>query len=157
MPKQFLLFLTFIGKLSAMKKLVTLLFLLTLSLTGFSKDPDSKTFLALFKVKELRTHKTNLKEIESQFSAFFSTKTYDGNSELALLIEIPSCDFDECFLGEFLVDLGDGSKIQLQNLAFRLFDLSENKSLYQSYLAMYEAELSQKKKTQKTAKSASMP
>ncbi|WP_187174753.1 hypothetical protein [Algoriphagus sp. AK58] len=140
-----------------MKKLAILLFIFIFSSSGFAKDPESKTFLALFKSKELKDYKTNLKDIESQFSSFFSTKTYDGNSELALLIEIPSCDFDECFLGEFLVNLGDGSKIQLQNLAFRLFDLTENKSLHQTYQAMYEASMAQKKKIQKSAKSASLP
>lgn len=140
-----------------MKKLATLVFLTLCCLTGFAKDPESKTFLALFKSSELKDHKTNIKSIETQFSPFFSTKTYDGNSELALIIEIPSCEFDECFLGEFLVNLGDGQKVQLQNLAFRLFDLSENQLLHQTYLAMYEESLLQKKKVSKATKATSHP
>ena len=98
-----------------MKKLAILVVLTLCCFTGFAKDPESKTFLALFKPSELKNHKTNLKSIETQFSSFFSTKTYDGNSELALIIEIPSCEFDACFLGEFLVNVGEGQKIQLQN------------------------------------------
>lgn len=139
-----------------MKKLAILVLLTLCYSTGFTKDPESKTFLALFKPSELKNHKTNLKSIETQFSSFFSTKTYDGNSELALIIEIPSCEFDACFLGEFLVNVGEGQKIQLQNLAFRLFDLSENQSLHQSYLALYEESL-QKKKSSKAIKAASHP
>ncbi|WP_332912327.1 hypothetical protein [Algoriphagus boritolerans] len=73
----------------------------------------------LFKSKELKEIKTSIRDIESQFSSFYSTKYYAGNSELALLIAIPSCDFDECFLGEFLVNLEDGRKVQLQTIAFR--------------------------------------
>ncbi len=141
-----------------MKKLTTVLLIFFFSLkSGFAKDPETRVFLALFKATELKQNKTTLKSIESQFSSFFSTKTYDGNSELSLLIEIPSCDFDACFLGEFLVDRGDGTKIQLQQLAFRVFDLSENKLLFQHYFSSYEESLALKKKTSKGTKATSLP
>jgi capsule polysaccharide export protein KpsE/RkpR len=45
----------------------------------------------------------------------------------------------------------------LQQLAFRVFDLNENKALYQRYISTYEANLEQKKKALKTAKSATNP
>lgn len=140
-----------------MKKLVTLLFLLICSASVFAKDPESKTFLVLFKSKELKEIKTTIRAIESQFSSVFTTRQYSGNSELALLIEIPSCDFDECFLGEFLVDLEDGKKVQLQQIAFRLFDLTENKALHQQYLAMYEESLLEKKKAGKGSRAELKP
>lgn len=140
-----------------MKKLAALFLFVLLSNSGFCKDPDSKIFLVLFKPLELKNHKVSLKSIEEQFSPFFSTKSYDGNSELALLIEIPSSDFDACFLGEFLVNLENGQKLQLQNLAFRLFDLTENKSIHQSYLAKYEESLLLKKKSTKSPKLTSAP
>jgi hypothetical protein len=140
-----------------MKKLAILLVLLICCASVFAKDPESKTFLVLFKNKELKETKTSIKEIESQFSSVFSTKHYSGNSELALIIEIPSCDFDECFLGEFLVDLEDGRKVQLQQIAFRLFDLTENKSLHQKYVTMYEESVSAKKKAAKATKADSKP
>lgn len=120
-----------------------------------AKDPESKTFLVLFKSKELKEIKTNIKEIESHFSSAFDTKYYTGNSELALLIEIPSCDFDACFLGEFLIELENGQKVQLQQIAFRLYDLTENKALHQQYLAMYEEGLITKKKAAKISKADS--
>lgn len=140
-----------------MKKLAILLFLMICCDSVFAKDPESKTFLVLFKSKELKELKTSIRDIESQFSSFFSTKYYAGNSELALIIDIPSCDFDECFLGEFLVNLEDGRKVQLQTIAFRLFDLTENKSLHQQYLTMYEANNGAKKKTSKVIKADSKP
>lgn len=140
-----------------MKKLATLLILMICCTSVFAKDPETKTFLVIFKSKELKEIKTSLREIESQFSPFFNTKYFSGNSELALIIEIPACDFDECFLGEFLVNLEDGKKVQLQQIAFRLFDLNVNKSLHQQYLSMYEQSLIAKKKAAKAAKSDSKP
>ncbi len=140
-----------------MKKLVTTTLLLTLVCFAsvFAKDPETKTFLVLFKSKELKEIKTNIRDIESQFSSVFPTKHYSGNSELALLIEIPSYDFDECFVGEFLIEIGDGKRIQLQQIAFRLYDLTENQSLHQQYLALYEESMNSKKKSSKSTKSDS--
>ena len=129
-----------------MKKLAFLIVFILFSLTGFAKDPETKTFLLLFKNKELKELQTTLSRIESQFSPFFSTKTYEGNSELALLLEIPSCDFDACFLGEFLVETGKNEKIQIQHVAFRLYDLSDNQKLIADFLTAYELEGSSKKK-----------
>lgn len=138
-----------------MKKLATLLILMICCASVFAKDPEIKTFLVIFKSKELKEIKTSLREIESQFSPFFNTKYFSGNSELALIIEIPACDFDECFLGEFLVNLEDGKKVQLQNIAFRLYDLTENKILHQQYLAMYEENQILKKKAAKVIRADS--
>lgn len=140
-----------------MKKLATLLFVMICCTSVFAKDPETKTFLVLFKSKELKEIKTSLREIESQFSSFFNTKYFSGNSELALIIEIPACEFDECFLGEFLVNLENGKTVQLQQIAFRLFDLNENKSLHQQYLTMYEESLIAKKKATKASKADSKP
>lgn len=137
-----------------MKKLASLLLFL-ICCTSLSAKDDSKTFLVIFKSSELKGVKTTIKEIESQFSDIFSTKYYSGNSELALIIEMPSGDFDKCFLGEFLVDLDNGQKIQLQQIAFRLYDLTENKVLHQQYLAMYEESLVTKKKAAKASKADS--
>ena len=124
---------------------------------GFAKEPESKTFLVLFDQAELNLLQTNLGSIAQQLSPFFPTKIYGGNSELALLIEIPAAAFNECLLGEYWVNLKDGRRFQLQQLAFRLFDLTENKAVHQRYVSSYEANLEQKKKALKTAKSASNP
>lgn len=132
-----------------------LLFLIGYSGLASANDPTSKTFLVLFKSKELKEIKTSIRAIETHFSEAFGTKYYTGNSELALLIEIPSCDFDACFLGEFLIELEDGSKVQLQQIAFRLYDLSENKALHRQYVTLYENSLAAKKKAAKAAKADS--
>jgi hypothetical protein len=140
-----------------MKKIILLfLFVFTCSL-GFAKEPESKTFLVLFDQAELDLLQTNLTSIADQLSPFFPTKTYGGNSELALLIEIPSAAFNECLLGEYWVNLKDGRRFQLQQLAFRVFDLSENKAIYQRYMLQFDANAEQKKKALKTAKSATNP
>jgi hypothetical protein len=140
-----------------MKKLVLLfIFVYTCSL-GFAKEPESKTFLVLFNEEELEIIQTDMESIAAQLNPFFPTKTYGGNSELALLIEIPSAAFNECLLGEYWVNLKDGRRFQLQQLAFRVFDLSENKAIYQRYMLQFDANAEQKKKALKTAKSATNP
>ncbi len=138
-----------------MKKLASLLLILICCSSAFANDPESKTFLVLFKSKELKEVKTTLKAIESQFADIFSTKFYSGNSELALIIEVPSLDFDKCFLGEFLVVLENGQQVQLQQIAFRLYDLTENKVLAQQYREMYEDSLVAKKKAAKAVRADS--
>jgi hypothetical protein len=124
---------------------------------GFAKELESKTFLVLFNEEELEMLQTDMESIAAQLNPFFPTKTYGGNSELALLIEIPSAAFNECLLGEYWVNLKDGRRFQLQQLAFRLFDLSENKAVHQRYMHQFDANAEQKKKALKSAKSASNP
>ena len=111
----------------------------------------------LFDEAELNLLQTNLGSIAQQLSPFFPTKTYEGNSEPALLLEIPTTAFNECLLGEYWISLSDGRRFQLQQLAFRVFDLSENKALYQRYVSKYESDLEQKKKAQKPAKPTTNP
>jgi len=124
---------------------------------GFAKELESKTFLVLFNEEELEMLQADMESIAAQLNPFFPTKTYGGNSELALLIEIPSTAFNECLLGEYWVNLKDGRRFQLQQLAFRVFDLSENKAIYQRYMLQFDANAEQKKKALKTAKSATNP
>ncbi len=140
-----------------MKKIVLLFLFVCTCCLGFAKEPESKTFLVLFNEEELEMLETNMESIAAQLNPFFPTKTYGGNSELALLIEIPSAAFNECLLGEYWVNLKDGRRFQLQQLSFRVFDLSENKAVYQSYMLQFDANAEQKKKALKTAKSATTP
>lgn len=129
--------------ISVMRKFAILILLFLFTGSVFAKETDSKTFLVLFKAKELKSLRTSLKEIEMQFSSF-KTRSYSGNSELALLIDIPSCDFDECFLGQFLVELQSGYQLKLQDIAFRLFDMTENEKSLQVYISSYEESLKKK-------------
>lgn len=138
-----------------MKKLASLLLILICCSSVLANDPEPKTFLVLFESSELKQLKTNVKSIESQFADVFSTKYYSGNSELALVIEMPSQDFDKCFLGSLLVNLENGGQIPLQQIAFRIYDLTENKVLHERYEAMYEESLVAKKKAAKVSKADS--
>ncbi|PZX61303.1 hypothetical protein LV84_00291 [Algoriphagus ratkowskyi] len=131
-----------------MKSLGILAITLFISLSVFATETDSKTFLVLFKSKELKSLNTSLKEIQSQFSSDFKIRTYAGNSELAMIIDIPECDFDACFLGQFLVSLDKGENIKLQEIAFRLIDMTANKKSLDNYLIAIEAN-QQKKKNDK--------
>ena len=140
-----------------MKKLVLVFLFVCTCFLGFAKELESKTFLVLFNEEELEMLQTDMESIAAQLNPFFPTKTYGGNSELALLIEIPSAAFNECLLGEYWVNLKDGRRFQLQQLAFRLFDLSENKAVHQRYMHQFDANAEQKKKALKSAKSASNP
>ena len=140
-----------------MKKLVLLFLFVFTCCLGLAKEPESKTFLVLFDQTELELLQTDMGSIVAQLSPFFPTKTYEGNSEPALLLEIPTSAFNECLLGEYWISLSDGRRFQLQQLAFRVVDLSENKALYLRYVNTYEANLEQKKKALKSARSASAP
>ncbi|MFC5625083.1 hypothetical protein [Algoriphagus winogradskyi] len=126
-----------------MKSLGILIITLFLSLSVSAEETESKTFLVIFKSKELKSLNTSLKDIQSQFSSKFKTRSYSGNSELALIIDIPKCDFDACFLGQFLVSRDEGEDMKLQEIAFRLIDMTANKKSLDIFLTAFEA--SQKK------------
>jgi len=89
-----------------MRKFLAVILFTFIGLQVQAIQPESKTFLVIFQSQELKQNKIALNQIEEQFSSF-DTKSYEGNSELALFIEIPSCDFDECFLGDFLVEVSE--------------------------------------------------
>lgn len=135
-----------------MKYIGLLAIFLFITLSVSASELESKTFLVIFKAKELKSHQTNLKDIESQFSSAFSTRSYAGNSELAILINITSSEFDECQLGQFLVTLDNNEEIRLENIAFRLVDLTESKKSRNAFLSAYENS-QHKKKSSKTLSS----
>tara|TARA_R110002020_G_scaffold118214_4_gene270330 strand:- start:579 stop:998 length:420 start_codon:yes stop_codon:yes gene_type:complete len=128
-----------------MKSLGILVIVLFLSLSAFAKEAGSKTFLVIFKPKELKSLNTSLKDIQSQFSSEFKTKSYSGNSELAMIINIPECEFDACFLGQTLVSLEGGEDLMLQEIAFRVIDMTANKKSLDTYITAFEASQKQDK------------
>ncbi|WP_339869928.1 hypothetical protein [uncultured Algoriphagus sp.] len=128
-----------------MKSFGILLLTLFLSLSVFAKETESKTFLVIFKSKELKSLNTSIKEIQSQFSSEYKTKTYAGNSELAMVINIPKCEFDACFLGQFLISLDEGEDVKLQEIAFRLIDMTANRKSLDNIITAYEESLKKDK------------
>lgn len=126
-----------------MKSLGILVITIFLSLSVFARETESKTFLVIFKSKELKSLNTSLKDIQAQFSSAYKTKTYAGNSELAMIINIPECEFDACFLGQYLISLNEGEDVKLQEIAFRLIDMTANRKSLENIITAYEE--SQKK------------
>lgn len=123
-----------------MRSLATLFTFMILCSSALAKEADSKTFLVIFKPKEIKNLNLSIQEIESQFSINFKTKTYSGNSELALLIEIPACEFDECYLGQLIINTNTGVKHKLQDIAFRLFDITKNQKVLNNFIVSFEQE-----------------
>lgn len=132
-----------------MKSIGILVITLFISLSVFAKETEPKTFLILFKSKELKSLNTSMKEIQSQFSSAFKIRSYAGNSELAMIIDIPECEFDACFLGQFLVSLEKGDDMKLQEIAFRLIDMTANQEYLDNYYTAFEESNQQKKKNEK--------
>jgi len=117
-----------------MRKFLAVILFTFIGLQVQAIQPESKTFLVIFQSQELKQNKIALSQIEEQFSSF-DTKSYEGNSELALFIEIPSCDFDECFLGDFLVEVSEKKSLKLEDIAFRVYDLTKNESVFEYFLS----------------------
>jgi len=117
-----------------MRKFLAVILFTFIGLQVQAIQPESKTFLVIFQSQELKQNKIALNQIEEQFSSF-DTKSYEGNSELALFIEIPSCDFDECFLGDFLVEVSEKKSLKLEDIAFLVYDLTKNESVFEYFLS----------------------
>jgi hypothetical protein len=138
-----------------MKSLLLVITLLFYSVTAFAEDHETKTFLVIFQSNQLKSLKVSVKDIESQFSSSFKTKSYQGNSVPSILIEVPNCDFDTCFLGDFLIELEVGKKIKLQELAFRLIDIGKVKKSYESELITHEGQHKKGLKSEKPERARS--
>ncbi|WP_192085294.1 hypothetical protein [Algoriphagus sp. Y33] len=134
-----------------MKSIGILVITLFLSVSVFANDTEPKTFLVLFKSNELKSLNTSLKEIQSQFSSAFKTRSYSGNSELALIIDIPKCEFDACFLGQFLVSLEKGEDLKLQEIAFRVIDMTANKKSLDTFITAFEESQKKEKNDKRNA------
>jgi hypothetical protein len=139
-----------------MRKFALLSIFLICCCSAFAKEAEPKTFLVIFKSKELKNLKLTLHEIETQFAEYFKTKAYSGNSELALLIDIPACEFDECYLGQLLVESSSGIQHKLQDIAFRLFDMTQSQKTLNLFLTAYDQSI-QKRKASKTDRASPIP
>jgi hypothetical protein len=66
---------------------------------------------------------------------------------LALLIHIPACEFDTCFLGQFMVELENDTEVRLQDIAFRMVDMTKSQASLDDFLLDLEASQAKKKNT----------
>jgi len=119
-----------------MKSVAILIIVLFCSLSAHAKQNETKTFLIIFKSKELKSNELSVEDIETQFPSFYKTKSYEGNSEPSILIDIPECDFDACFLGNILISLDEDQKIRLEEIAFRVIDLTEGKKALEQRVSL---------------------
>ncbi len=140
-----------------MKRLFfTILLLLTFA-SGFSKTPEGKTFLILFNKSELKLNKTSTEYIELSLMNLFKTKSFSGNSDAAILVQVPSGNFDKCQLGDMMIRLNPKSTVSLNEIAFQIVDLEESKSTYKLLLASYEEKIQRNKKAAKAIRSTPAP
>jgi hypothetical protein len=140
-----------------MKRLFFTLILTLTFASGFSKTPEGKTYLILFNKSELKLNKTSAEYIELSLSNLFKTKSYTGNSDAAILVQVPSGNFDKCQLGDMLIRLNAQSTVTLDEIAFQIVDLEESKSTYKMLLASYEEKIQRSKKATKAIRSTPAP
>ncbi|WP_186756326.1 hypothetical protein [Echinicola salinicaeni] len=122
--------------------LITLFTLITSAV--FCKASEEKTFVVIFSKKELKELKSSPEFIELNFFEKFDTKTYNGNSDAVLFIKVPDCDFDKCQFGQTMVQINKTTEKPLQEVAFRIIDLSESKESYKDLLNSFYASLDKK-------------
>jgi len=118
-----------------MKYRILLAFILLFSVNCFSKEKPGKTFMILFNETELKEAQSSPEYIALSLMDKYQTRTYSGHSEAALLVTLPSNTLTECEIGEILVQVNPKTKLSLQEIAYRIIDLEENKEYYNSLVA----------------------
>lgn len=140
-----------------MKKYLLAFVLVMLSFSGYSKDPEGKTFLLIFNKSELKQHQTSTDYIELSLMNLFATKAFSGNSDAAILVQVPYEGIDKCQLGDLFVRVNQNRVASLNEIAFQIIDLDESKTTFQSLLASYEAKNAKNKKSGKNLKAIPNP
>jgi GTPase SAR1 family protein len=140
-----------------MNKLFFTLIFMTFVASGFSKNPEGKSFLILFNKSELKQHRTSIEYIELSLMNIFKTKAYTGNSDAAIMVQVPIGNFDKCQLGDMMIRLNAKSTLTLDEIAFQIVDIEENKSTYQLLLASYEDKIQKARKNNRAIKSVPAP
>ena len=118
-----------------MKYRILLAFILLLSMNCFSKEKPGKTFIILFNKEELKVVQSSPEYIALSLTDKFQTRTYSGHSEAALLVTFPGNTLTECEIGEILVQVNPATTLSLQEIAYRIIDIEENKDHYHSLVA----------------------
>lgn len=140
-----------------MKKYLFAFVLVMLSLSGFSKNPEGKTFLLIFNKSELKQHQTSTDYIELSLMNIFTTKSFSGNSDAAILVHVPYEGIDHCQLGDLFVRINQHRTASLNEIAFQIIDLDASKSTFEAILASYEARNAKTKKSNKALKASPNP
>ncbi|MDN3670102.1 hypothetical protein QWY93_12280 [Echinicola jeungdonensis] len=128
-----------------MKNIILSLLLICLISSGYCKNPEEKTFLVIFNKAELKELKSSAKYIELSFLEEFETKSYMGNSDAAIFINVPDCEFDKCQFGQTLVQVNQSTWKPLQEVAFRIIDMDESRENYQGLMSSFYEKIDKKK------------
>ncbi|WP_200976190.1 hypothetical protein [Echinicola sp. 20G] len=128
-----------------MKQFVLLTLFTLIVSSAFCNNPEEKTFVVIFSKNELKQLDSSTKYIETNFEDKFSTKTYNGNSDAVLFIQVSECDFDKCQFGQTMVQVNRSTWKPLQEVAFRIIDLSECKENYEELLSAFYDKIDKKK------------
>jgi len=140
-----------------MKKGFLVAFLCFLTFSGFSKNPEEKTFLLIFDKSELKANRTSTDFIELSLMHLFSTKAYNGNSDAAILVKIPYNGIDKKQLGDLFIRVNDKKVSPLSEIALQIIDLDECKTTYSTLLSSYEDRILKTKKANKALKASPAP
>lgn len=140
-----------------MKKGIIIAFLCFLTFSGFSKNPEGKTFLLIFDKAELKANKTSTDFIELSLMHLFSTKAYNGNSDAAIMVKIPYDGIDKKQLGDLFIRVNDKRISPLSEIAIQIIDLDECKTAYSTMLSSYEDRMLKIKKSNKALKATPTP
>lgn len=137
-----------------MKKFLTTLSLVLISVLVLAKETEEKTFLVLFDRAELKEYKTSTDYIELSLTNIFKTKAYSGNSDAAIIVKVPYSNIDECQLGYIFIRVNNKTIIPLQDIALKIIDLDSSKTAYDQLIASFEVKAQKNKKNNKVVKTA---
>jgi hypothetical protein len=136
------------------KKFLTTLSLVLISVLVLAKETEEKTFLVLFDRAELKEYKTSTDYIELSLTNIFKTKAYSGNSDAAIIVKVPYSNIDECQLGYIFIRVNNKTIIPLQDIALKIIDLDSSKTAYDQLIASFEVKAQKNKKNNKVVKTA---
>ncbi|GHB31703.1 hypothetical protein [Mongoliitalea lutea] len=140
-----------------MKRFTLTIVCILMMTSVFANDPGEKTFLILFDKAELKENKTSTAYIELSLMNIFKTKSYAGNSDAAILVKVPFGNIDKRQLGDFFIRVNASKITPLDEIAFQIIDMDENKAIFNAMYASLEEKLNKTKKNGKTTKAVATP
>lgn len=140
-----------------MKRFTLTIICILMMTSVFANDPGEKTFLILFDKAELKENKTSTAYIELSLMNIFKTKSYAGNSDAAILVKVPFGNIDKRQLGDFFIRVNASKITPLDEIAFQIIDMDENKAIFNAMYASLEEKLNKTKKNGKTTKAVATP
>lgn len=140
-----------------MKKFITTISLVLISVLALAKETDEKTFIVIFDKAELKEYKTSTDYIELSLTNIFKTKSYSGNSDAAIMVKVPYTNIDECQLGYIFVRVNNKTIIPLQDIALMIIDIDSSKTVYDQLISSFEEKGQKNKKNNKSSKTVPIP